>query len=152
MLTLDRAKEIIAVARAKGRELGLKPISVAVLDPGGHVIAFEREDGASNLRFQVAHGKAFGALGVGSGSRAIFERAKQQPFFVQALNGLAGGAVVPAPGGVLIRDADGRIAGAVGITGDTSDNDELCAVTGIEAVSSRRRPSIRSRRARSRPR
>ncbi|MEO1328679.1 MAG: heme-binding protein [Pseudomonadota bacterium] len=133
-LTLETAKAIIAATRAKAREMGLKPISVAVLDAGGHTTAFEREDGASNLRFQVAHGKAHGALSVGTGSRAIFERAKQQPFFVQALNGLANGALVPVPGGVLIKDANGRTLGAVGVTGDSSDNDEACAVVAIESV------------------
>ena len=134
-LTLEAARKIIAGALAKGRETGLKPLSVAVLDAGGHPIAFEREDGASNLRFKIAHGKAYGALSVGMGSRALFERAQAQPFFVQALNGLADGAVVPVPGGVLIRDPeDNAILGAVGVTGDTSDNDEIAALAGIEAA------------------
>ena len=133
-LPLDIARAIIAAARAKGRDLGLKPLSVIVLDAGGHVLAFEKEDGSSNLRFQVAHGKAYGALGVGSGSRALFERAKQQPFFVQALNGLADGAVVPVPGAVLIKSPEGAVLGAVGISGDTSDNDEICAIAGVEAA------------------
>lgn len=133
-LTLEEARAIIAAARAKGRELDLKPLSVAVLDAGGHVMAFEKEDGSSNMRFGVAHGKAYGALGVGLGSRAVFERAKQQPFFVQALNGIANGAVVPVPGAVLIKSADGHTLGAVGISGDTSDADEACAIAGVEAV------------------
>lgn len=134
-LTLAAAKTIIEAARAKGREMGLKPLSVAVLDAGGHPLAFEREDGASNLRFAVAHGKAYGAVSLGMGSRALFERAQAQPFFVQALNGLANGAVVPVPGGVLVRDPEGgEILGAVGITGDTSDNDEAAAIAGIEAA------------------
>lgn len=133
-LTLEEARAIIAAARAKGRELDLKPLSVAVLDAGGHVMAFEKEDGSSNMRFGVAHGKAYGALGVGLGSRAVFERAKQQPFFVQALNGIANGAVVPVPGAVLIKSANGHTLGAVGISGDTSDADEACAIAGVEAV------------------
>lgn len=132
-VSLDAAKRIIDATRAKGRDLALKPLSVVVLDAGGHVIAFEREDGASNLRFQIAHGKANGALALGSGSRALFQRAEQQPFFAQAINGLAGGAAVPVPGGVLIK-SEGAILGAVGVTGDTSDNDEIAAVAGIEAA------------------
>jgi len=131
---LDQARRIIAAALEKGAALGLKPLSVAVLDAGGNLKAFERQDGASVLRFQVAHGKAFGAIGMGIGSRALFERAQQQPYFVQALNGLAGGAVVPVPGGVLVKTAAGAIVGAVGVTGDTSDNDEICAIAGIEAA------------------
>jgi uncharacterized protein GlcG (DUF336 family) len=125
---------MITTALAKGRAMGLKPLSVAVLDAGGHVKAFEREDGASNLRFQVAHGKANGALAIGMGSRGLFKRAQEQPYFVEALNGLANGALVPVPGGVLVKDASGEIVGAVGITGDTSDNDEACAIAGIEAA------------------
>lgn len=134
-LTLEAARKIISVALARGRELGLKPLSVIVLDAGGHPIAFEREDGASNLRFKIAHGKAYGALSVGLGSRALFERAQAQPFFVQALNGLADGAVVPVPGGALIRDKQSAaLLGAVGVTGDTSDNDEIVALAGVEAA------------------
>lgn len=134
-LNLEAARRIIAAALADGRAKALKPLSVIVLDAGGHPVAFEREDGASNLRFKIAHGKAYGALAVGSGSRALFNRAQEQPYFVQALNGLADGAVVPVPGGVLIRDgAGGDILGAVGITGDTSDNDETAALAGIQAA------------------
>ncbi|MEJ1995176.1 MAG: heme-binding protein [Limibacillus sp.] len=132
-LTLEDSRKIIAAALAKGREIGLKPLAVLVLDAGGHVKAFEREDGASNLRFEIARGKAYGGLGVGMGSRGLFKRAQEQAFFVQALNGLADGKVVPVPGGVLIRK-DGEIIGAVGISGDTSDNDEICALAGIEAA------------------
>lgn len=133
-LNLEAARLMITTALAKGRAMGLKPLSVAVLDAGGHVKAFEREDGASNLRFQVAHGKANGALAIGMGSRGLFKRAQEQPYFVEALNGLANGALVPVPGGVLVKDASGEIVGAVGITGDTSDNDEACAIAGIEAA------------------
>lgn len=134
-LNLETARKIIAATLATGHEKGMKPLSVVVLDAGGYPIAFEREDGASNLRFKIAHGKAFGALSVGSGSRAIFNRAQEQPYFVQALNGLADGAVVPVPGGVLVRDgAGGAILGAVGVTGDSSDNDEIAALAGIEAA------------------
>ena len=93
-----------------------------------------RQDGTSTLRPEVAQGKARGAISLGLGSRAIFKRAQEQPFFIQAINGLAGGSLVPVPGGVLLRDAQGDIVGAVGVTGDTSDNDEACAVAGIEAA------------------
>ena len=132
-ITLDQANAIIAAAFDKGGELGLKPLSVAVLDAGGHVIAFARQDGSSNLRFKIAEGKAAGAIALGMGSRAIFERAQQQPYFVGALNGLMDGALVPVPGGVLVMEG-GQLVGGVGVTGDTSDNDEIAAVAGIEAA------------------
>jgi uncharacterized protein GlcG (DUF336 family) len=132
-ITLDQANAIIAAAFDKGGELGLKPLSVSVLDAGGHVIAFARQDGSSNLRFKIAEGKAAGAIALGMGSRAIFERAQQQPYFVGALNGLMDGALVPVPGGVLVMDG-GQLVGGVGVTGDTSDNDEIAAVAGIEAA------------------
>jgi len=134
MLTLEKAREILAAARAKGRELGLNPLTVAVLDAAGNLKALEREDGASNMRPDIAMGKANGALSMGLGSRALFERAKAEPFFIQAMNELAGGSLVPVPGGVLIKDAGGAIVGAVGITGDNSDNDEAAAKAGIEAA------------------
>jgi uncharacterized protein GlcG (DUF336 family) len=133
-LSLETARKMIAVALETGQAKGFKPLAVLVLDAGGHVKAFEREDGASNLRFEIARGKAYGALAVGMGSRGLFKRAQEQPFFVQALNGIADGKVVPVPGGVLVKDADGGIIGAVGISGDTSDNDETCAIAGIEAA------------------
>ncbi|NNE22868.1 MAG: heme-binding protein [Rhizobiales bacterium] len=132
-LSLETAQKIIDVALAKGHELGIKPLTVAVLDAGGHLKAMAREDGTSTLRPDIAEGKANGALALGIGSRAIFNRAQEQPFFIQAMNGLAGGSLVPVPGGVLIRDDTG-IIGAVGVTGDTSDNDEICAIAGVEAA------------------
>jgi uncharacterized protein GlcG (DUF336 family) len=132
-VTLDTAMRIIEAARAKGRELGLKPLTVTVLDAHGVTVATAREDNSSLLRPDVAHGKAYGAISLGMGSRAIFERAQQQPYFIQSVNALANGQLVPVPGGVLIK-ADGVIVGAVGVTGDTSDNDEAAAVAGIEAV------------------
>ena len=132
-LSLETAQKIISTALAKGREIGLKPLTVAVLDDGGHLKAMMREDGASTLRPQIAHGKAFGAVAMGIGSRALFNRAQEQPYFIQSVNALSDGALVPVPGGVLIKDG-GVIVGAVGVTGDTSDNDEICAVAGIEAA------------------
>ncbi len=132
-LSLKVAQTILDGVLAKGRALGLQPLTVAVLDAAGSLKALAREDGTSPLRPEIAQGKARGAVALGLGSRAIFERAQQQPYFIQAMNALAGGSLVPVPGGVLIRDESG-IIGAVGVTGDTSDNDELCAVAGIEAA------------------
>ena len=114
--------------------MGLLPLSVVVLDAGGHTTAFERQDGASAMRFKLAHGKAYGAIAMGLGSRALYERVQKQPYFIDAMNALADGALVPVPGGVLIRDGSGALLGAVGVTGDNSDNDEMCAVAGIEAT------------------
>ncbi|WP_029057937.1 GlcG/HbpS family heme-binding protein [Stappia stellulata] len=134
-LTLSVAEKIIKAAFAKGADLDLKPLTVAVLDAGGHVIALMRQDGSSIMRPQIATGKAYGAIAVGAGSRWLDANAQTRPHFVQALNGAAGGGIVPVPGGVLVRDGDGgAILGAVGITGDTSDNDEACAIAGIQAA------------------
>ncbi|WP_416357934.1 GlcG/HbpS family heme-binding protein [Aureimonas phyllosphaerae] len=132
-LTLDTARRIVEAARAKGRELGLKPLTVAVLDAGGDLLVLEREDGASPLRPAIAIGKANGAVQMGMGSRALWKRAEEQAYFIDAMNTLTSGSLVPVPGGVLIRDG-GKVVGAVGITGDTSDNDEAAASAGIEAV------------------
>nr|WP_218852095.1 heme-binding protein [Nocardioides panaciterrulae] len=131
---METARRIVAGARAHAREAGLKPLTVVVLDGGGHVVAVEREDGSSNKRFEVGFGKAHGALSLGMGSRSLMARAEQQPFFIAAVTSAVGGALVPVPGGVLVRDAEGTLLGAVGITGDTSDNDEAAAVAGIEAA------------------
>ncbi|BDA86393.1 hypothetical protein Sa4125_39350 [Aureimonas sp. SA4125] len=133
-LTLAHARIIIKAAFDKGVEMGLKPLTIAVLDAGGSLIALERMDGASPMRPDIAVGKANGAVQLGMGSRALQTRAETQPFFIQAMNALAGGSLVPVPGGVLVRGKDGRVLGAVGITGDTSDNDEACAVAGIETA------------------
>lgn len=133
-MTLETAQTILARAFEKAAELGLKPLTVAVLDAGGHVTAMARQDGSSNLRPQIATGKAIGALAMGTGTRWLDANAQTRPHFVQALNGASGGAIVPVAGGVLVRDAAGETVGAVGVTGDTSDNDEACALAGIEAA------------------
>lgn len=133
-LTLADAKRIIDNAFAEQQKHGLKPMAIVVLGSSGSIKASESQDGTSQLRPKVAHGKAYGAFSLGMGSRALFERARKEPFFIQAMNSLCDGALVPVPGGVLIRSSDGRLIGAVGITGDTSDNDEQCAVAGIEAA------------------
>jgi uncharacterized protein GlcG (DUF336 family) len=133
-LTLDQANHIIAAALARGAELKLKPLSVAVLDAGGHLIAFQRADGASSLRPQIATGKASGALALGVSSRTIAEMAAERPTFIASLGPIAQAGIIPAAGGILIADASGTILGAVGITGDTSDNDEACAIHAIQTA------------------
>ncbi|MEO9682827.1 MAG: heme-binding protein [Tateyamaria sp.] len=133
-ISLNKARTIIRKTFEKGRELELKPLSVVVLDAGGHVQAFEREDGASVGRFAIAHGKAYGSVMLGMAGTAQMARAEAQHYFMTAVNGLFDGQVVPVPGGVLLRDKKGAIVGAVGVTGDTSDNDALAAVAGIEAA------------------
>jgi uncharacterized protein GlcG (DUF336 family) len=133
-VTLAQASTIIDVALKKGRELNLAPLTVVVLDAGGHPVALKREDRSGIMRVDIATGKAWGGLGMGFGSRELFDRSSKQPMFITALAALSQGRMVPVPGGVLIRGTDGEIAGAVGISGDTSDNDETCAVAGIEAA------------------
>ena len=133
-LTLEQAATIVDVSLAKGREMGLNPLTVAVVDDGGHLKAFKREDGpGAALRPQIATGKAAGAVGMGRSSRRLGEMAAERPHFVNALAAAAQGRLVPVPGGVLIEDG-GEIVGAVGVSGDTSDNDETVAVAGIEAA------------------
>ena len=133
-LSLDHANRIIAAALMRGQELKLKPLTVAVLDPGGHLIALQRQDNSSNLRPGIAIGKASGALALGVASRKIGEMAADRPSFVGALGTIAAAGIVPSAGGVIVVDADGRTIGAVGVTGDVADNDELCALAGIAAA------------------
>lgn len=133
-ITLHQANIAIAGAIAKGRELGLRPLSVAIADPGGHLIAFQREDGASFGRLQIALGKAAGALAVGVASRKLGDMAIERPWFVGALAASAPHPVIPAAGGVIIVDDSNAILGGIGVTGDTSDNDELSALAGIAAA------------------
>ncbi len=132
-LTLDKACTVVDAALAHGHGLKLAPLSVAVLDAGGHLVAFKREDRSGILRFDVAFGKAWGALGLGFGSREMAARASANPSFVAAIATASGGRVVPVPGGVLVLEG-GAVIGAVGISGDLSDQDEACAVAGIEAA------------------
>jgi uncharacterized protein GlcG (DUF336 family) len=133
-LTLAAASVIVDKALEKGRELKFAPLTVVVLDAGGHTKALKREDGSSILRPEIATGKAWGVLGMGFGGRDLAQRAAKMPAFFTALSAMSGGRMVPVPGGVLIRSASGEILGSVGITGDTSDNDETCAVHGIKAA------------------
>lgn len=133
-LSLAQANTIITAALAKARASSMKPLSVIVLDARAALVAAQSEDGTSIMRPQIAHGKANAAIQLGMGSRALMNRAEQQAYFVSAINGVAGGDLVPVPGGCLIMDGD-QLIGAVGISGDTSDNDEIACVAGIEAAS-----------------
>lgn len=133
VLTLAAAQTILTTALDHCRKGNFLPMAVVVLDARGAVKASASEDGTSLKRFDVAHGKAYGALSLGIGSRSIFKRAKEQAFFVASVTDVVGGSLVPVPGGVLIRDAEGTVIGAVGISGDTSDNDEAAASAGIAA-------------------
>jgi uncharacterized protein GlcG (DUF336 family) len=133
-VTLAQASTIVDVALKKARDNNLAPLTVAVLDSGGHLVAFKREDKSGILRFDIAFGKSWGALGMGFGSRTLASRAAKTPQFFTMLAAASGGRMVTNPGGVLIKDASGTIVGACGISGDTSDKDEMCAVAGIEAA------------------
>jgi len=134
MVSLSVANTIITGTVAKGRELGLKPLTVAIVDAGGWLIAFQRADGSPNLRPAIAIGKAAGAVGLGVSSRQIGEMAVERSHFISAVAHVASQGLVPVAGGVIILDQDGRVIGGVGVSGDTSDNDELCALAGIEAA------------------
>jgi uncharacterized protein GlcG (DUF336 family) len=144
-LTLVQASAIVDAALKKGRELNLAPLTVVVLDAGGHPVALKREDRSGIMRVEIATGKAWGALGMGFGSRELFERSTKQPMFITALAAVSQGRMVPVPGGVVIRGADGDIAGAVGISGDVSDQDEACAVAGVEAAGLKAEPGLPTR-------
>ena len=133
-LTLDHARTIVAAALRHGHDQGFAPLCVAVLDAGGHLVAFEREDGVANRRFDVAHAKAHGAISIGANSRALGEMAEARPHFVAGVTAAIGGALVPVAGGVIVLDDSGDRIGAVGVSGDTSDNDEAAAIAGITAA------------------
>ena len=134
MLTLAVSNRLIEAALAEGRTRNLQPLTVAVLDAGGHVIALQREDGSSLLRPQIATAKAWGSLGLGFGGRELARRATANPTFFNMLIELSEGKMAPVQGGVIVRDAAGTVLGAVGITGDLSAQDEACALAGIAAV------------------
>lgn len=140
MLKLSDASIIVDTAIAEGRTRSLAPLAVAVLDAGGHLVAYKREDGAGIVRFDIAYGKAWGSLGMGFGTRELTERAAKNPAFVTVLASVSAGRMVPSPGGVLILDAAGTVVGAVGISGDIGDNDEICAIAGIEKAGFRPAP------------
>lgn len=133
-ITLDQARTIVRVTMETGAAEGMKPLSVVVLDAGGHPIAFERADGASPGRFEIARGKAYGAAMLHMSGSAQMARAEAQAYFIAAANGAFGGQLVPVPGGIVVRDGTGAVVGAVGVTGDTSDNDAMAGKAGVEAA------------------
>ncbi|MGY1622338.1 heme-binding protein [Geodermatophilus sp. SYSU D00965] len=133
MITLEQAEVVASATLAHGRSIGAAPLTVAVLDAGGHLVTLKREDGSGILRPQIATAKAYGALGMGLSSRELGVRAERQPVFFTALAAVADGRFAPAAGGVLVRTPDGRVVGAVGVSGDVSDVDEVCALAGVAA-------------------
>lgn len=144
MLKLTQALAVIDGAIAEARKRNFLHLGIVVLDAGGHVVAFKREDGASFLRFELAYGKAWGALAMGFGTRELAERSAKQPAFINALAAVTQGRMVPSPGGVLITEG-GQVIGAVGISGDTGDNDEVCALAGIQAAGLAAIPGVKGR-------
>ena len=133
-ITLDQASTIVDAALAKGREMNLKPLTFSVLDAGGLLVAFKREDKSSLLRGDIASGKAWGSLGMGTSTRTLGERAAGNPSFFGALSDLSGGKILTSPGGVLVQDTEGEIIGAVGASGASGASDEACVIAGIEAA------------------
>jgi uncharacterized protein GlcG (DUF336 family) len=133
-LTLEKAQTVVAAALACAREKKMAPMGVAVLDARGVLKAYAAEDGTALRRADIAIGKAYGAIAMGVGSRTLGVRAVERPHFIGAVNGAIGGSMIPVAGGVLIRGADKSIIGAVGVTGDTSDNDEIAALAGLAAA------------------
>ena len=138
-LTLDVARKILDAALAKAVEKKLKPLCITILDARCVTKMTAAQDGTSLMREEIANGKAYGALAMGMGSRALFQRAQEQAYFISAANALAKGRLVPVPGGVLIQDGT-TLLGAIGVSGDTSDNDEICAIAGIEAAGLKANP------------
>ncbi len=136
-LTLKQANQLTEAVLAMARQMNLPPVAVAVLDTGGHLKVLQREDGVSYLRVQICQAKAWGALGLATNSRNLKDRYEQdiiQQGFINALNAMSDGKLIPLPGGVLIYDAAGQIKGAVGVAGAASDDDEACAIAGIKAI------------------
>jgi uncharacterized protein GlcG (DUF336 family) len=131
---LNQASDIVDAALREARELGLRPLSVTVLDPGGHPVVVKREDGAGILRPQIAHAKAWGCLGTGSGGAAGARHATRDPAFFAALAAISEGRIASSRGGVLIRDTEGTLLGSIGVSGDRPENDEKCAVAGVESA------------------
>lgn len=140
MTTLAQSSAVAAATLARGREVGAAPLTVAVLDAGGHLVVLQREDGSGILRPQIAIAKAYGALGMGLSSRELGVRAEKQPTFFASLTAIADGRLAVAAGGVLIRSAEGAVVGAVGVSGDVSDVDEDCALAGVRAAGLRPDP------------
>jgi uncharacterized protein GlcG (DUF336 family) len=134
VLSLTQASDIVDAALSKARALGLRPLTITVLDPGGHPVVVKREDGSGILRPQIAHAKAWGCLGTGAGGAAGARHATRDPAFFAALAAISEGRIASSRGGVLIRDAAGSLLGSIGVSGDRPENDEACAVAGVESV------------------
>ncbi|MEM5544944.1 heme-binding protein [Sulfitobacter sp. AS92] len=141
-LPLEKANTIVTKALALGRKASLLPLTVVVLDAGGKLVAMQSEDGSGLVRFEIAFGKAYGALGMGISSRVIRDRLSERPAFQNAIAVASGGQFIPVPGGVLIEDGDGSTLGAVGISGDTSDKDEYCAIEAIQSAGFKSEPAV----------
>jgi uncharacterized protein GlcG (DUF336 family) len=133
-VTLAQANTIITAALTCAREKNFQQLTVVVLDAGGHTVALQREDNSGILRVEIASGKAYGALGMGISSRQVGANNPDRPAFLAAVSAASGGRFVPVAGGVLIRNSDGHVIGAVGVSGDNSDNDEIAAIAGIGAA------------------
>lgn len=134
ILPLETAAAIVDDVLSTGREESMLPLTVVVLDSGGRLIAMKSEDGSGLLRFDIAYGKAWGSLGMGISSRAIRDKLSARPLFQNSLMAASGGQLIPVPGGVLIKDSEGTVLGAVGISGDTSEKDEYCAINAIRKL------------------
>lgn len=134
MITLEQSKRIIEAVLSRGRELACRPLSVVVVEPGAKVKAFQKEDGSAMMRFEMAYGKAYAALALGRSSALVRVRAEERPLFMQYLIRASGDQIFPEGGGMLIRDKEGEVIGAVGVTGDTQERDEELAVHGIRAA------------------
>ena len=134
MITLDQADRLIDAIFKRGAELDCRPLSVIVVEPGCKIKAFKKEDGASMIRFEMAFGKAYAALAMGRSSKLVKVRAEEKPIFMRYLLSASGDQIFPEGGGMQIRDAQGEVIGAVGVTGDTEDKDEALAVHGIHSA------------------
>ena len=134
MITLTQSNRIIEAIFSRGRELSCRPLSAVVVEPGAKVKAFQKEDGSSMMRFEMAYGKAYAALALGRSSKLVRVRAEERPIFMQYLIRASGDQLFPEGGGMLIRDKDGEVIGAIGVTGDTQERDEELAVHGIHAA------------------
>ena len=134
MITLEQSNRIIEAIVARGRELGCRPLSVVIVEPGAKVKAFQKEDGSAMMRFEMAYGKAYAALALGRSSSLVRARTEERPLFMQYLMRASEDQIFPEGGGMLIRDTDGEVIGAVGVTGDTQERDEELAAHGIRAA------------------
>jgi uncharacterized protein GlcG (DUF336 family) len=134
MVKLEQSNRIIEAIFSRGRELGCRPLSVVVVEPGAKVKAFQKEDGSAMMRFEMAYGKAYAALALGRSSSLVRSRTEERPLFMQYVIRASGDQIFPEGGGMLIRDNDGEVIGAVGVTGDTQERDEELAAHGIRAA------------------